>query len=504
MKAIASVQLRIKALRIIVLFLSLGITAVFSLLFYGIAVNDSAASYLGLALIMAIIPLAVGLLRGRSFDIFEPINVVAAAILFGTTLRAPYLLYSDSPRVDILMMGQRFRDIVGDAGWVTAGIFFLCVGYVIANGRFQMTRFRFISGYTFSLRRLQLCLVLVSAISVVGIAMYVIKFGVDLSNLTAASYKRVAEYVTEDGDVAYGAAGVTGVFGQFAQYGLIVTVGAYFAGYIKPNLQFFAVLAVLVLLSIAIPFLGSSRTVIILMIFSFCTMGYYFGRIKLSAIFVALAAIIGLAGWMGAIRDVNQNDVASEDGTIERLIGSGNGFDAVRSTAIIKRVPEVRPYLYGESYAALGTFFIPRSVWPGKPQTSLGAWVKGDLFGQYVRNAGWPPGAVAEAYINFGYLGIPLVMLLIGAFLRFVYETCLPFLGTSLPVTVLYSALIYRLGFNMIELNVAHALATSLALAGPLLLLLVLVNHPHKGRARQYAPALRQPRYGKMKARVEA
>ncbi|MEZ5841083.1 MAG: hypothetical protein R3D02_11905 [Hyphomicrobiales bacterium] len=112
---------------------------------------------------------------------------------------------------------------------------------------------------------------------------------------------------------------------------------------------------------------------------------------------------------MGNLRSINQTG-RPVGNALEAVVGSGNGIDLYRSVAIMKRVPQYHDYLRGSSYLSLVTSFIPRAIWAEKPNPSLGPWVKSELFGEDVRNNGWPPGMVAEAYINFGSVGIVLCM----------------------------------------------------------------------------------------------
>src|SRR5690606_27981804 len=125
------------------------------------------------------------------------------------------------------------------------------------------------------------------------------------------------------------------------------------------------------------------------------------------------------------------------------------------STAIIDRVLERHDFLYGSSLLSLLTAPIPRAVWPDKPKPRLDPWVESELFDLPTRSNGWPPGMVAEAYINFGTLGIPLVMFIFGALLKLIYRTALPYLGSSPVITMAYAICIVRLSYNCFSLNFA-------------------------------------------------
>jgi len=96
--------------------------------------------------------------------------------------------------------------------------------------------------------------------------------------------------------------------------------------------------------------------------------------------------------------------------------------------AVLHYTPSVFPYQHGKSWLEILFFWIPRGLWPGKPFS------QGFLFGQTYFSSSPLSGesffAVSwfgDAYLNFGIWGLPVILLLIGFGLRYVYE----FLGGS-------------------------------------------------------------------------
>lgn len=91
------------------------------------------------------------------------------------------------------------------------------------------------------------------------------------------------------------------------------------------------------------------------------------------------------------------------------------------TAAIVSQTPEIVPYLYGRTYSNLLTSWIPRIIWPGKPQENLGnEWAKwyrlldpSDFDTSY--NLPWLP----EFYMNFGVPGVLVGMFMVGLFFRF-------------------------------------------------------------------------------------
>ena len=94
---------------------------------------------------------------------------------------------------------------------------------------------------------------------------------------------------------------------------------------------------------------------------------------------------------------------------------------AVTFSDVVERTPGDVPLLRGESYRPLLTGFVPRILWPGKPEERFG-----QIFGhryRYValddRTTSWSTPWITEAYANFGAAGMVVAMALIGGFLAF-------------------------------------------------------------------------------------
>lgn len=114
--------------------------------------------------------------------------------------------------------------------------------------------------------------------------------------------------------------------------------------------------------------------------------------------------------------------------------------------AVLHKVPNEVPLLYGASYIGAALFFIPRSVWPDKPRgggAHVGAIIYsgGDSTAGYLE-AGFPIRAEIESYWNFGIIGVIIVALLLGSFHRFTVLYFLknpqnPFRATLLLITLI-------------------------------------------------------------------
>ncbi|MDB6171243.1 MAG: hypothetical protein JWL59_554 [Chthoniobacteraceae bacterium] len=88
---------------------------------------------------------------------------------------------------------------------------------------------------------------------------------------------------------------------------------------------------------------------------------------------------------------------------------------------VVDESPGRRPFLGGETYLQIPKLLVPRLFWPNKPRGSLPTETLGIYYGiqtlESVEITAIGLGAIAEAWANFGWLGVVLV----GVFLGFVF-----------------------------------------------------------------------------------
>jgi len=86
--------------------------------------------------------------------------------------------------------------------------------------------------------------------------------------------------------------------------------------------------------------------------------------------------------------------------------------------------PEFIPYWSGDSYRTLWTSFIPRILWPGKPQATIGQDFghRYYLLQEYDKNTSINLPWLIEFYINFGILGVLSGMFFVGVFFRLLVQ----------------------------------------------------------------------------------
>lgn len=153
-------------------------------------------------------------------------------------------------------------------------------------------------------------------------------------------------------------------------------------------------------------------------------------RVVYLPVIVGVVVAIYVVGALGAFRrsgwegDTRWGAV-TEVGVFDAITGGAEGEITRRSSssdvsfAILARVPDEVPLLWGRSYVEALTAPIPRALWPGKPGQVGG--MAGRVF--FNMQAGVPPGAVGEAYWNFHIPGVILVFGCFGGFLNWLART---------------------------------------------------------------------------------
>jgi hypothetical protein len=182
--------------------------------------------------------------------------------------------------------------------------------------------------------------------------------------------------------------------------------------------------------------IGGSRSSVIYFM-AICLLAWFIREQKVAAMRIVAIALMGLLvmGVLGNLRNstysgqINWNTLrgGAAETTSEARSPLGESLQEIseRSSVnagvfpILGLVPNHVDYLRGSSYLAVLTLPIPRALWPQKPGLVAGR-VGATFFNS---NFGIPPGAVGEAYWNFGVPGVLIVFSLFGAFLKLLADT---------------------------------------------------------------------------------
>jgi len=104
--------------------------------------------------------------------------------------------------------------------------------------------------------------------------------------------------------------------------------------------------------------------------------------------------------------------------TVEGIGKRANNLDSL--TMVIRYVPEVVEFQRGTTLNLIFAGFIPRPIWPDKPVLKLGRFMTTDIVGSDSPTSK-PVTDVGEFYLNYGILGVPIGMFLLGMTFRAIY-----------------------------------------------------------------------------------
>ena len=442
------------------------------------AISGSAEGILlaasGLAMVIIYMPFYLNIIKP---DPFNPLALASFALLLGTGLRVPYVIFTENhSRAEFLFFGQSINDVLAASGLILLGIAAFTIGYCSTIKRFDFSSILKLKNYHFSKTKLLFYSSAFGILGFISALLFLHYSGISLSDgLEVSSRKIFFTYELSSGELAQGAGGHLRFLVNTSVIAFVTILCLILIRHIKINYYTILLLLFLMVPSILVPFISSSRSDIALLVISVFIFLHYYGKLKKSVFIAGFASMVIIITIMGEIRSANMAGVEIRETPIDAIVGSGNGLDFIRTAGIIYSVPNVTDYMYGKTYSYILTFFIPRSMWPEKPNVALGPWIKEVVFGEPVPgNNGWPSGTIAEAYLNFGAIGIPIIMFLYGVLCRIFYNSFYKELGKNIALTILYSYVIWRFGVSMFGLNISHGLSQTIILGLPMVVFLYL------------------------------
>lgn len=187
----------------------------------------------------------------------------------------------------------------------------------------------------------------------------------------------------------------------------------------------------MLLLALALQFAadGSRSSVLIPLVVFAAGWMYHNHKVPAVAGIVGMIfAILALAA-LGSIRQDTAQQEGSIDlngvlaGDIESFLLRNDEEIAARNwrsgaIAVAAEIPRERSYLFGQTYVGAVLFWVPRSIWAGKPR-GVGAYANALLFLKRgsvdgFQGASYPVSGSAEAFWNFGWMGVIVIFALFG------------------------------------------------------------------------------------------
>jgi len=167
-------------------------------------------------------------------------------------------------------------------------------------------------------------------------------------------------------------------------------------------------------------------------LFSTVKMEYRATEFSTNSVFEKVTVIYTLLSENNNFVSVASVQDQSKHGPIWRLSYPLSAISLVK-----EKTPSIIPYWKGESYIPIFTKFIPRFLWPDKPQENMG-----QEFGHRYGILAWDnlttsmnTPIVAEAYMNFGILGFYLIFFFMAIVIATTYSSINTTISTD-PISV--------------------------------------------------------------------
>lgn len=406
-------------------------------------------------------PALLGLpsLMSRQIRLADPLNLLVLAMTIGTVIGSYMLAFGTSLRRNFLMADWGVADYATGAFYMLLSLLLISLGYCMTQRRVRVERL-LPRADNISGTGLQIGLLVGAAISFAAIVSFLQgSGGLDLATLGG---KR-AVILTEDGEVVYAAAGYTRLLASVVDSMMLMLLGYYLWRYPRLTPGMIAVLTGVFALSALMPLLTSGRGAMMQLAIGLIFVISAYRAIK--ARDLAIVALVGLVvfGTMTALRITAQgNSGVYSTNPIIAISESGNGLAIASTTAVINAVPGRMPYQFGATMTSWIFAPIPRSIWPAKPEISLGKRIKAEIYQLRVIKTGRPASFMAEGYMNFGLIGFLTLSLVFGALLRLVANSFQPVLSLSPFAPALYFILATNVA-GLANANLSQAIVRGLS-----------------------------------------
>lgn len=166
----------------------------------------------------------------------------------------------------------------------------------------------------------------------------------------------------------------------------------------------------------------NSRWLMLVFILAPLTLNYLKKKREPRLLNITVIALIALAifAWMQANRYSLRTGGAiqgwGKDGLTLAVMFApmGTDFSTYRLFySMVERFPESYNFMYGTTFLYMFVLFIPRRIWPGKPENPVRDMIEHSL-NRYARVSGTAVANIGEFYANFGVLGVIIGMYLFG------------------------------------------------------------------------------------------
>ncbi|RWR44276.1 oligosaccharide repeat unit polymerase [Sinirhodobacter ferrireducens] len=391
--------------------------------------------------------LLVPSLLSRPIKVTDPLNLLLIGVIIGTVLQSALLAFGDSPARTFLMADWTVDDYATGSLWVMLSLFIIGTTYSLTTKRIKIRRF-LPSAKHFSAAGVSIGVLIGILVSLFALVTYLKATGG--FSLSEISRKRTVEFIS-NGQVVYAGGGYSQLFANISRYMLLILLGFFLQRKKRLGIANTILLVLMFLLAAALPFFSSSRGSLLQILFGALYVFVAFRNVTWRSLLLAALIPTFIFGAMTGLRSAYQGRTSGFhiENPLLTMAESGNGLAIGSTTAVLYGVPERMPYQLGSTLTSWIFAPIPRSIWPGKPETALGRRIKEEIYHIGALRNGFPASFMAEGYINFGWLGFLLFSALFGFGLRLIANSFAPLKSATPTAPVLY----YIVASNFVGLS---------------------------------------------------
>jgi len=445
---------------------------------------DVTKAYLLAGALGCLLVLLLPTLSSKRYDVFQPLSFTILSVAIGVTGRTIYIL-SNPDGAERLLLGEDPAFMLPAILATLVGLLFFVVGYVHKVPKLSLQRLKIARSDVWDVRRLWIVVLLFTGVSLIATLLFLQEMGFEFQDITSISRKRFV--VLEESEVGYTALGYLRWAASLSKISFMLVM-AWFVSSGKRWLSTvgFATVAMFCIAAV-FPFLTSARGSLLWLILSSVIMWHYLRRPlpTRTVIIVAILALLVLSVMINLRRgDVDLAEGVSLESLGERLFGSRDFLDITTTAHIIAAIQEGRlDYSYGRTYLTWLCAPIPRTVWLEKPAVSVGWEVKRRVFG-FGGAGGIPPGSIGEAFWAFGFLGVVIIMLLLGGIVGGIYRSLRVYLYNNKNMALIYVFLFLSRSPAVLGGSWSKVLVGALKDAVPFILALYFVTRGNRPLSR--------------------
>lgn len=415
-------------------------------------------------------------------DFFNPFLGVLVSLTIGTILRSFFIISPlESPTKHYMLMGKSPDILILGIVHIYLGLIFLILGFIVAGSKIISLPDIFKSNLAINQNKLIYISYFIIILGIFSIFLYLRALGLNFVTLIfsdSISEKRFMQL--EDGgytSLAYFRKIVDLVKFVFFILCIYIISNRFFS----KKFLIYSLTVLTGLISIFFNFINSNRgqagwTILIVFVIIY----YIKGKISKKILVPGVIIVISLLMTMTFLRRVSsKNENVEIENPLTIVVGSLNFLGIGKASYIASSIPEKMEFQYGRTLVLWMAAPIPRVIWPGKPEISIGKVIALEIYEKIDENSkagGVPPGFITELYMNFGIPGIVIGMFFLGYFIKILYNSLVSVRSNNAFALLIYILILRGVLGNLLAGDLSRIVVDILSTLIPLFIIFKFIK----------------------------